>query len=189
MKLVNKLIALKVIKKEDTDLYEYSISILKNYILFFIIVFLVNLFTENYITTFIFLFIFFLLRKYTGGLHMESSTNCLIFSILLTLIIPYIAELLKLTVPIILGSQLVISLLIALFPIIETPQKYVSSQEKKIYKKKSMYILFSFYLLNIIFIPLNLTKYSVVVVFTLLISLISILLGFVKYKYFNNILS
>ena len=129
-----------------------------------------------------FLFIFFLLRKYTGGLHLKSKINCLLFSVFLTLFIPYFAKLLHLIAPIILGGQFVISLLIALFPIIETPQKFVSTQEKKIYKRKSLLILFFVFLLNITLVFFKMIEYSTVILLTLLLSLFSVLLGFIKYN-------
>lgn len=182
MNLINTLVSLGIVKKEDTDLYEYSLAILINYIFFSLLVFLGNLFTRNFITTFLFLVIFFSLRKYSGGLHLESKKICLLFSVFLTLFIPYVAKFYFLTTPTILGLQLVFSLLISLFPIIDTPQKYISTIEKKMYKQKSLLILLIISIINIICLYLNLFEYSMVILFTSFLSLFSILSGFLKYK-------
>lgn len=182
MKLVNKLISSGIIRKEDTDLYEYAINILKNYILFFLIVLFGNLLTKNYMTTFLFLFVFFALRRYIGGLHLESKKICLFFSLFLTFFIPYLAESLRFTNLTILYSQLIVSFIISIFPIIETPQKHISTIEKKVYKQRSFFILFIIYLLNITLIFLEMIEYSTVILLTLLVSLLSTLLGFIKYN-------
>lgn len=182
MKLINTLISSGIIKKEDTDLYEYSLTILVSYIFFSLLVFLGNLFTRNFITTFLFLIIFFSFRKYSGGLHLESKKVCLYFSVFLTLLIPSLAEFLHFPAPLVLGIQLVISFLISLFPIIETPQKYVSTAEKKVYKQKASLILLLIFLANICFTYFKISEFSMVILFTLLVSLLSILLGFIKYR-------
>lgn len=182
MKLIDILITSKIIKKEDTDLYEYSLTILISYIFFSLLVFLGNLFTKNFITTLLFLIVFFSFRKYSGGLHLESRKICLLFSVFLTILVPYLAESFHLTSPLILVLQLVISFLLSLFPIIETPQKSVSTIEKKVYKQNSLLILLFIFLMSIVFTYFKMIKYSIVILFTLLVSLISVLLGFIKYK-------
>lgn len=182
MKLVSNLISLEIVKKEDTDLYEYSIILLRNYIFFSLLVILFNLFTRNFITTSLFLLIFFSLRKFSGGFHLESKTICLLFSVFLTLFIPYLAKLLYLTDFWLLGTQLVISIIIGMFPIIETPQKYISSIEKKTYKRKVLLVLFFIFLLNIVFTLFKMLEYSMIVLLTLLLSLLSVVFGFLKYK-------
>ena len=125
MKIVNKLISLQIINKEDTDLYEYSISILINYIFFSLLILIGNLFTKNYCATFIFLFTFSLLRKYTGGLHLNRRITCLLLSVVLTLFVPYIANLFQFNSNFILISYLIISSIISILPIIEAPQKQI----------------------------------------------------------------
>ena len=91
MNLIDKLITRGIIRKEDTDLYEYSINILKSYIFFTIIIILANLFTKNFKSTILFLIIFFSLRKYCGGFHFDHKLTCFLFSVVLTILIPIIS--------------------------------------------------------------------------------------------------
>lgn len=44
MKLLDNLVDLNLIEKKDTDLYEYSISIIKSYFFFCITVIAINIF-------------------------------------------------------------------------------------------------------------------------------------------------
>lgn len=136
MGLIDKLISLQIIKKENQDLYEYSLKILKGYIFFLIILILINIYTKNYLLTIVYLICFFSLRRYTGGFHLERKFKCLLFSIFLSVMIPFISEYIFLDKDLLIYVQFIVSLIIVFFPIIDSPQKYVSKLEKKYYKKE-----------------------------------------------------
>lgn len=182
MKLVDKLVYLQIINKEDTDIYEYSVNILKSYIFFSLIIIVANYFTSNYITTIVFLSLFFSLRRYCGGLHLEKTSTCMIFSIVLTLTVPCLCSFFYIYPIQLIFLQIIFSFLLFLMPIIDTPQKTVTDCSKKKYKKISIYIILFYLFLNIISIYLNLEKISMIILLTIICSYISVFLGYIKYK-------
>lgn len=182
MKLIDKFIKLRIIDKKDIDLYEYSIGILKNYIFFSIIILSCNFFTGDFDTTIIFLIIFFSIRKYYGGLHMENSTVCLFLSVLLTLIIPYLSTIIYFHPISIIVMQIIISIFLIALPIIDTPQKTVSESRKKSYKNHSIYLLFFYIFLNILFVCFGFKNISMILLLSIFTSYLSVLLGYLKYK-------
>lgn len=183
MGLIDKLISLQIIKKENQDLYEYSLKILKGYIFFLIILILINIYTRNYLLTIVYLICFFSLRRYTGGFHLERKFKCLLFSIFLSVMIPFISEYIFLGKDLLIYVQFIVSLIIVFFPIIDSPQKYVSELEKKYYKKRVLLVLGLYFFINLLF---DLKKYSIMILFAIITSFFSILFGFIKYKLIVN---
>lgn len=183
MGLIDKLISLQIIKKENQDLYEYSLKILKGYIFFLIILILINIYTKNYLLTIVYLICFFSLRRYTGGFHLERKFKCLLFSIFLSVMIPFISEYIFLDKDLLIYVQFIVSLIIVFFPIIDSPQKYVSELEKKYYKKRVLLVLGLYFFINLLF---DLKKYSIMILFAIITSFFSILFGFIKYKLIVN---
>ncbi|WP_296877205.1 accessory gene regulator B family protein [Thomasclavelia sp.] len=183
MGLIDKLISLQIIKKENQDLYEYSLKILKGYIFFLIILILINIYTKNYLLTIVYLICFFSLRRYTGGFHLERKFKCLLFSIFLSVMIPFISEYIFLGKDLLIYVQFIVSLIIVFFPIIDSPQKYVSELEKKYYKKRVLLVLGLYFFINLLF---DLKKYSIMILFAIITSFFSILFGFIKYKLIVN---
>lgn len=93
MKILDKLVDLNLIEKKDTDLYEYSIAIIKSYFFFSVAVIAINIFlTHNYFLTIFYLLLLFNLRRFCGGLHFERKELCYIFSVVITIIIPEYAK-------------------------------------------------------------------------------------------------
>lgn len=181
MNLIDKLITRGIIKKEDTDLYEYSINILKSYIFFTIIIILANLFTKNFKSTILFLIIFFSLRKYCGGFHFDHKLTCFLFSVVLTILIPIISNYLFMSSLNIIFLQLVISILLICFPIIEIPQKKLIDTEKKHYKLVSIKILFTLFIVNICCLYFKFYKISIIFLISIILSFFSVLFGYFKY--------
>lgn len=121
MKLVERFVALNLVEEKDTDLYEYSINILRGYIFFVILVFIGNIFTMNLVETIVFLFLFFNLRRFCGGVHLQNSFFCLILSTLIVLIIPEFSKQLSISYEFGIFLQLLFSIFIYFIPTIETP--------------------------------------------------------------------
>lgn len=182
MSIIDKFVKLHIINEEDRDIYEYSIDILKTYIYFSVIILVVNYYTSNFITTMMFLSIFFSIRKYIGGVHLDKASNCMAFSILLTLIIPYVSSWFSFTPILLFFLQLVFSLFLIIMPIIDTPKKTVSKNNKRRYKKKSMYIILLCLCASIFFIYIDLINLSMIILFSIIVSYFSVLLGYIKYR-------
>lgn len=186
MNLINKLVTKRIINKEDTDLYEYSFNILKSYIFFAMIVVLGNLFTKNFGTTILFLIIFFSLRKYCGGFHFNHKLTCYAFSIILTLLVPVISNHIFIARLHIILLQLFISVMLIFFPIIEIPQKNLTTDEKKHYKVASIKILIILLIINCICLLFYFYKICIIFLISLLVTFLSVLFGFLKYMRIKN---
>lgn len=181
MILINKLVNKGIINEEDKDLYKYSFNILKGYIFFAIIVILGNLFTKNFKETSLFLLVFFSLRRHCGGFHFDNKITCMIFSIILTLLIPIIINHIFLTHLQIILLQLLISMILMIFPIIEIPQKSLTTIEKIQYKITSIKFLLLLLFVNCICFIHSFYKISAVLLFSLLVTFLSVLVGYFKY--------
>lgn len=184
MKLIDKLVDKNIIKRKDTDLYEYSINILRNYIFFSIIIILGNLFTKNYFTTILFLFLFFSLRKYCGGLHFNHKSICLVFSIIVTLTVPILSNHVFIPSLHIVLLQLILTIILILFPVIEIPQKHITYEENKYYKSVSINLLICIFVINCVCLIFNLYKISNIILFSIVLTLFSVFFGYLKYM--NN---
>lgn len=186
MKLLDNLVDLNLIEKKDTDLYEYSISIIKSYFFFCITVIAINIFfTHNYFLTIFYLLLLFNLRRFCGGFHFESKELCYIFSVAITIIIPEYAKKISVSLILLIIIQLLCSILILFLPIIDNPHKFISAERKKKYSlilKKHLVLYFFCTSLLSFFNEIEIVN---IIFLTILITLISSILGYFKY-YVNN---
>lgn len=184
MLIINKLIKMGIIKKEDTDIYEYSINILKNYIFFLLIVFICNLITKNMINTILFLSLFFTLRRYCGGIHFNNSLTCIIVSVLFSVLVPLSCRILILHGNTILLFQSICSLFIVICPIVDNPNKVVSKENKKYYKRKSIVYIILYLVLSFILLFFQMKEKSMIILLVLISTLVTSWLGYFKYRLF-----
>lgn len=181
MKLITKLVDLQIIDKKDTDLYEYSINILKGYIFFGFVILLFNLYTKEYKETFLFLLLFFSFRRYCGGLHLNNSLACIFFSIILTITIPFLCSNYSFSPIVIICLQIMLSVFLYFFPIVDNPKKSVTNNQKIIYKKYSRLLIISCFIVNILLIYFNRMEISMTILSTVCVTCISVAFGYIKY--------
>lgn len=137
-----------ILKDDDSELYIYAIQYLLLIINPTVIFTVYCIATHNTWIGLIEVFSFLLIRKYSGGYHCQSSTACLIFSVIVLIIMAWLSSVLKPSLFLI--SALIISdvELIIKGPIISINHT-VSDLEKKYYHKcLSVILLF----LNIIIV-------------------------------------
>lgn len=123
-----------ILKDDDSELYIYAIQYLFLIINPTIIFTVYCIATHNTWIGLIEVFSFLLIRKYSGGYHCQSSTACLIFSVIVLITIAWLSSVLKPSLFLI--SALIISdvELIIKGPIISINHT-VSDLEKKYYHK------------------------------------------------------
>lgn len=140
------------ISKDDEELYEYAAKVVVHGIINIAITILIGIFF-GMLKECVCLFItFFILRKFTGGLHASKYIYCLISSIVLMILSLFIIQYLEQNSyhTLFLGILIVSTVSIWILAPIDNQNKKLSSKEKKIYKFFSI-ILSSLFLLIILY--------------------------------------
>lgn len=183
---ISYLINTNNISKQDEDLYIYALKILLRSIANLITVIAIGL-LFNMLKESIFLFTsFFVLRKFTGGLHAESYIICFCSSTILfvlgLLIVKHAGYIPCMILALI---SWISTILIILISPIEHPNKKLNSKETVVYKKISIIIACSFDLLSLFCAIINRISVS----YSLLVGefLVTILMvcGKIKYKKYS----
>lgn len=109
-------LAIKKTNPEETvsvEVMQYSLSIILNTLLTFIVTMSIGLVLNNFIETLIFYLSLSLLRIFSGGVHLKSATACNIVTILICSMTPYLFQLTGTTLWYITGLSLILMLLFA----------------------------------------------------------------------------
>ncbi len=174
------------ISKDDRELYEYALKILiqgiVNIVITIFIGFLFNMIKE----CFCFFITFFILRKFTGGLHAKKYVNCLLSSLVIMLFSLFCIKYLEQNNKQILFIIVVITsiIFICFFSPLDNQNKKLSINEKKTFKYFT--ILFSTVFLIIVLV-LIMKKSFLAYSFGMGIIIVSILLITGKMYYLVNI--
>ncbi len=142
-KIVKKLIDKSLINDTDEELYAYGLFVLLSQILYFILTittgFLFNIVLEGMIFYIAFQFI----RRYAGGIHASSELKCEIAttaSIFLCLLCVKLCEINNVQIPILIVTIIATVFIFVLCPL-DTPEKPLTKEEFKYFRKISWIIL------------------------------------------------
>lgn len=122
---------------DDRELYEYAIKILIHAILNIAVTVLIGSFFGMLKECFCLLITFFVLRKFTGGIHAKKYLNCMINSIVLISISLVIIKLCinyNFSKQCFFGVIIISAIILILLSPIENQNKPLSKKEKKVYK-------------------------------------------------------
>lgn len=145
------------ISKDDEELYEYAAKVVTHGIINIFITILIGMFF-GMLKECVCLFItFFILRKFTGGLHASKYIHCLISSIVLMILSLFIIQYLEQNscYMLFLGILIVSTILIWIFAPIDNKRKKLSIKEKKVYKYFSVILSLIFLLIVLFFLYKN----------------------------------
>ena len=160
--ICNYLLSTKVINEDYIEVYIYGTELLLSFIISTSIILAIGLITNRFINTIVFLTVFTLLRRFTGGFHANTYLTCKLFTIGTYLAVLLVSE--KLTINHI--SFLMLSLfgliIICLWGPIEHPNKPITDSSKKRFKTLSIILYSILSLLGIGTIRLSGTLSSVV---------------------------
>lgn len=130
------------ISKDDEELYEYAAKVIIHGIINIVITILIGIFF-GMLKECVCLFItFFILRKFTGGLHAKKYIYCFISSIVLIILSLFIIRYLEQNSKQLLFICILVfsAILIWLFSPIENSNKVLSLKEKKVFKYISSFL-------------------------------------------------
>lgn len=140
------LVKINAIDNSDIKLYEYAICVLVRGLINVITSIIIGVFFNMVKECLCILLVFFVLRKFTGGLHAKKYITCLICSLfLLALMLICVKILLIYSITNIFFGLLIISIIaISILSPIEHYNKKLSNREKKVYKCISIILSLSF---------------------------------------------
>lgn len=182
MNLINELVEKQIINKEDIDLYEYSLSQTQVYIFFITCVFVVNVFTKEFFATTFFMILFLNLRRYCGGIHLKNQNSCLMLSVCVTCGIPILCKYIYLKYDEIIVIQIIISMIISILPIIDHPNKRLTNNEKKKFKRKAMIQLVYYLLITLLLLLFKQIELGKIVLSAIGVTLISAVVGKIMHQ-------
>lgn len=142
--IVKVLIRQSVVDKENEDLYNYGFFILLSQILYFIIALIIGILLNAVLHSIIFYIAFSFIRRYAGGYHASTEIRCEIstaFSIIVCISVIKLSQFFDFNIILLIISAISAICIFVLCPL-DTPEKPLSENEYKYFRKISWLILF-----------------------------------------------
>ncbi len=142
-KIVSRLIDISIINDTERELYIYGLFILSSQILYFILTIIFGILLGIFLESVIFYIVFQFIRTSAGGIHASSELKCEVvttLSLFSCLGIVKLCDLYNLKIVIIILTIVAAVLIFLLCPL-DTPEKPLTTKEKKYFRKKSWIIL------------------------------------------------
>lgn len=140
-----KMVANKTIDIDDRECYAYGLELLFSKVIFYVVTLILSFLTGAFAATLVFIVAYMWLRKYSGGYHCNTSEMCLLLSIIIVMINILIY---KLSIDFINDATLIVwitaavmaYIIILIFSPVASPNKPITSDERKKYKIITMLI-------------------------------------------------
>ncbi len=124
----------KIIKPENREFYFYGLQLAISKLFFFLVILVISFFTKTFLVSMAFVFMYSVIRQFSGGHHCRSEVSCFFVSILLYLIMILFYDIDMHGIKIFLCISAAVSvLLIMIFSPIEHKNKPLSADERKKY--------------------------------------------------------
>lgn len=124
----------KIIKPENREFYFYGLQLAISKLFFFLVILVISLFTKTFLVSMAFVFMYSVIRQFSGGHHCQSEVSCFFVSILLYLIMILLYDVDMHGGKIFLCVSAAVSvLLIMIFSPVEHKNKPLSADERKKY--------------------------------------------------------
>lgn len=144
-------------KELDEELVEYSLKILKSFLINLFITTIIGMLMQKIRETLCFYTVFFILRKITGGFHLKSRNLCMIVSIIICILSVLFADYLGKTNSNIINSIIVSisNIIIIVFSPVVNENKPLTFKQIKIYKIESAMLSLFFGIISVILLKMN----------------------------------
>lgn len=142
-KIVDLLIKQSIIIKAEQELYVYGFFMLLSQIFYFIIALIFGIVFHVILESIIFYIAFQFIRRYAGGYHASTETRCEIMSSLSMILCIAAIKMLSIhefIIPLLIITTVAAAGIFSLCPL-DTPEKPLSKEEHKYYRKISWSIL------------------------------------------------
>lgn len=178
MKLSDRLLRNGVITEDILDIYVYGFELIISSLTNIITVLLVGILINRFFQTLAFLFVFILLRSFSGGYHANTYVKCSIVTFSTYALVLLVSNFLIVPKMVYLALLLIGFVILCIFAPIKNPNKELTVMKARIFKVLSASI-FTLLVTAGMFLKESLTSISNVIFFTLVSVL---LLLFVKNK-------
>lgn len=179
-RLTNYIVKKNIIDKESYEIYRYGMLTGLEMTLCMAICFIIAILLKSFLEFIVLVVVFFSLRAYVGGIHLKHYLSCLVCSCLVITFLLVVAQTWKMdllvAVPVTAASFFVINRLAP-----SATKGRVNDQEEMVFfRKQRKRILFGVAALDMMFIILGLKIYWSLIMYTMLVVLISMVIGISK---------
>lgn len=131
-----------IIKTEEMEAYTYGLELLIPKVILYVVILVVSLITDTFLTSVAFVILLMCLRRYSGGFHCKTAEICVIVSFLMYLLAIFGYEFVSFIPNMVYGVSTVLSSVIVLiFSPVEDKNRPLDETEKKLYRQKAMIAL------------------------------------------------
>ena len=153
-------------RKDNYELYEYAVYIILSSAFHILTIVILGLCFNLLVESLVFYFSYIAIRKFAGGYHAKTAIRCYIFSVISII---FSLELIKITL--ILNSPLfkcvflflvlLCDIIICLLSPMDTENNPLIDKEKIVYKRITIIISNVLYLISLVFLVIEYTKFGV----------------------------
>lgn len=177
--LADKLEESHIIKNEDRELYVYGLNQGMMIILNLCTTLIVGLVLHTTVSLLIFSSAYIPLRSYAGGYHAKTPLRCYVLSTIMLVVVSIIMKHYSFNLPITILILLLSSTIIIWLSPVEDKNKPLDKQEMKVYKKRSLIILFSEIIICCLLI-ISVKKYYIIITNAIMIETLMLAIGKIK---------
>lgn len=171
----------------EKDVFNYGFDFFYSYFIYLLFIIPISIFNSTFLSVILFVMLYIPIRKNLGGFHLKNKYYCIILSIFVTILAPYISN----YIPVNYNSALfIIALNLILYTVfipMDCKEKLLSNKEKKFYKFLSLilHLIYSFAL--ILMCSKNMQFLFQIIYYVELVSTLSICLSILKQYVFESI--
>lgn len=167
----------------DYDVFSYGFDVFKNYFIFLLLLIPLGIHLNLLLKAIMFIILYIPLRRFIGGFHFNKRYLCTFFSVVFSLMIPFISDNISIdNIYFLILCYIILLLLTYKMGTIDHPNKRLSCDEKKIYKSKALFIESIYCLLNIVCLLLKADYFASLFFFTSIFSVLGISISYLFNK-------
>lgn len=175
--LANYVIQKGTVKEDEREIYEYGFTVAMETVLCIVVCFAASLVLHTVFEGLLFFVVFIPLRSYSGGLHLNNYWSCFSLSCLTFLSIMLLGKYLDFSIYILLIVFFLSEIIVySLYPV-ENMNRTVDIEEDKQFNKKLKQFLVIDGTMAIIFASLNWCKYLHTITITIVMIVITMVIG------------
>lgn len=151
--------------KIDEDDFIYGTFNLIKYIIFLLILIPISIYFEIFKEVVFFLFSYYLLRQYTGGIHLSSSILCMICSIIVVTSLSFLSKTVNfINIFLVCGIYCLNFLFVFFHKSIDHPNKPLTQNEISIFTRKALLTIIIYCLISAMLVILHFYTLSNIII-------------------------
>lgn len=162
IKLSNRLLQNEVITEDVIDVYVYGFELIISSLVNTLVIILAGSLLSKIVQTVSFLFVFILLRSFTGGYHANTYTKCSIVTFSTYATVLLLSHYINISKFAYMTLLILGAIILAIFAPIKNPNKQLTELKIRIFKILSLFIFIMFITVGILLIDRNLSISNVI---------------------------